>query len=122
MSSSDSDVTGPKYVPVRTRLRGTAMTFREVEVLHLIAGGLQDKQIAFRLGLSIRTVETHRRKILARLGATNITHALALYLLRGVTRIDVLRRALDSQSAPENGSVIASAEDGSPESLRGPEL
>ncbi|HYG35854.1 MAG TPA: response regulator transcription factor, partial [Clostridia bacterium] len=37
------------------------LTPREEEVLVLIAQGLPNKEIAFRLGLSIKTVEKHRQ-------------------------------------------------------------
>lgn len=34
-------------------------TPRQAEILELMAGGLSDKEIAHRLGLSTRTVRTH---------------------------------------------------------------
>ena len=36
------------------------LTTREREVLHLSAEGLTNNEIAHRLGISIRTAETHR--------------------------------------------------------------
>lgn len=39
------------------------LTPREREVIELIASGLQNKDIADRLGLRIRTVESHVRSI-----------------------------------------------------------
>lgn len=44
------------------------LTEREREVLKLLAEGLTNKQVADELVLSIRTVETHRARILDKLG------------------------------------------------------
>ena len=43
------------------------LTPRQREVLRLIAEGLSTKEIAFRLKLSIKTIETHRAQIMERL-------------------------------------------------------
>ena len=45
-----------------------SLSDRELEVLHLIGHGLGTKQIAHRLTISIKTVETHRMHIKAKLG------------------------------------------------------
>lgn len=55
-----------------------AFTQREAEVLDLIARGLPNKQIASRLGLGLRTVETHVSSVLGKLGVSSRTEA-ALY-------------------------------------------
>lgn len=46
---------------------------RELEVFEMIGGGLTTKQIAARLHLSPKTVETHREKIKTKLNLTNST-------------------------------------------------
>jgi len=61
--------------------RDDGLTPREREVLRLIAGGLANKAIALRLGLSERTVKTHVSNILTKLGLTDRTQA-AVYALR----------------------------------------
>ena len=43
------------------------LTDREREVLSLIAEGLLNKQIADRLGIGVRTIETHRERIMRKL-------------------------------------------------------
>ncbi len=47
------------------------LTFREREVLDLVATGAADKEIAARLSLSLHTVKTHVRNILSKLHAAN---------------------------------------------------
>jgi DNA-binding NarL/FixJ family response regulator len=55
---------------------------REQEVFALVARGLQSKEIAHQLGISPRTVEAHRQRILRKYGAPN-TIALVLRLTDG---------------------------------------
>ena len=45
-----------------------ALTSRETEVLQLIAQGYTNRQAAEALGIGVRTVETHRANIMAKLG------------------------------------------------------
>jgi DNA-binding NarL/FixJ family response regulator len=61
-----------------------ALTPREVDVLRLIVGGNANKQIAAQLSLSEETVKSHIRNILAKLGANDRTHAVAIGLKRGI--------------------------------------
>jgi len=51
---------------------------REMEIATMLAGGIQIKAIAFELGLSAKTVSTHRTRLLEKLGLTN-NIALANY-------------------------------------------
>jgi DNA-binding NarL/FixJ family response regulator len=51
-------------------LRAAGVTSREMDVLRLVAQGLTNAQIAERLFLSRRTVETHVANLLAKTGAT----------------------------------------------------
>jgi len=43
-------------------------TPREVEIIRLLAQGKANKQISAELGITVRTVETHRAKIMLKLG------------------------------------------------------
>lgn len=57
------------------RRRGEAvatLTEREREVMLLLGEGLQNREVAARLGLSPRTVEVHKARILAKLGIRNV--------------------------------------------------
>ena len=58
-----------------------ALTRREQDVLSLVADGATDKQIADSLTLSIHTVKSHMRNILAKLHLSH-RHEAALYAVR----------------------------------------
>jgi DNA-binding NarL/FixJ family response regulator len=60
------------------------LTWREREVLELIATGASDAEIAAQLSLSIHTVKTHVRHILAKLHAVNRRTAVGEARRRGV--------------------------------------
>ncbi len=57
------------------------MTTRENEVLNLIAKGYTTRQIAQGLGLSPRTVESHRAAIGAKLGTTSQSEMTRLWIV-----------------------------------------
>jgi DNA-binding NarL/FixJ family response regulator len=59
--------------------RGT-LTRRQREILQLLADGGSTAAAARELGLSEETVKTHTKNVLARLGARNRTHAVAIAL------------------------------------------
>ena len=56
------------------------LTRRQREILHLLADGGSTAVAARELGLSEETVKTHTKNVLARLGARNRTHAVAIAL------------------------------------------
>jgi DNA-binding NarL/FixJ family response regulator len=60
------------------------LTTRELEVLTLVAEGLQHDEIGSRLGISSETVRTHLRKACDRLGAATRTQAVASALRSGL--------------------------------------
>jgi DNA-binding NarL/FixJ family response regulator len=61
------------------------LTAREREVLELVSQGQSTKQIAYELGISIRTVESHRINMLKKMDVNNtaelIKKAIALKIL-----------------------------------------
>lgn len=53
-----------------------ALSARELEVLCKLADGKASKVVAFELGLSVRTIDMHRARIIKRLDVPNISAAL----------------------------------------------
>jgi DNA-binding NarL/FixJ family response regulator len=60
---------------------------REVEVLSMIAEGLGNKTIAWRLGISEHTVKFHVGSIFNKLNATSRTEAVTLGIRQGLIMI-----------------------------------
>ena len=67
-------------VPARQTL-----TEREREVLSLISEGLLNKQIADRLGIGVRTIETHRERIMRKLDIHTVAGLTKYAIARGMT-------------------------------------
>jgi len=57
---------------VDARHRLDLLTRRETQILHLVVTGMTNKAIAGELGLSRRTVETHRANIMRKTGAHSL--------------------------------------------------
>jgi DNA-binding NarL/FixJ family response regulator len=57
------------------------LTSRQIEILVLIARGHATKEVAFKLGLSPKTVDVHRARIMERLGINDVA-GLTLYSVR----------------------------------------
>jgi len=66
------------------------LSVREREVLVLAAKGLSSKEVAGKLFISERTVQTHLASIYDKLGAKNKTEALLLALKYGVVTLEEL--------------------------------
>jgi DNA-binding NarL/FixJ family response regulator len=64
------------------------LTPRERQVLHLAAEGLPNAAIAERLGISARTAETHRRRILHKLALRNQTELVRWSIQRGLIPLE----------------------------------
>lgn len=63
---------------------GRQITSREREVLVAIAEGLSNKEIACRLGVGVRTVETHRERIMRKLDIHSIAGLTKYALAHGI--------------------------------------
>jgi two-component system NarL family response regulator len=84
---------GQRYIPsqVGTRIAENLprpdLTSREIEVLQLIAAGMRNKEIAYKLDISEATVNAHVKHILEKLNATDRTQAVTTALRRGIIRL-----------------------------------
>lgn len=56
---------------------------REIEVLELVAGGASNEEVARRLFLSLKTVESHLRRLFNRYGSMNRTELAVLAIREG---------------------------------------
>ena len=65
----------------------TSVTPREMDVLRLLAQGLQNKEIADDLGITERTVKFHVGSILSKMGAGNRTEAVTIAVHRGLIKL-----------------------------------
>ena len=64
-----------------------ALTKAEIDVLHLIAAGNANKQIADRLSVTEDTIKGRVKNILSKLGANDRTHAAVIGLKRGIIEL-----------------------------------
>lgn len=62
------------------------LTLREREVLHLVAQGLSNAEMAARFSVSQRTIEGHRAHMMKKLGLRNQTQLLRYALESGIGR------------------------------------
>jgi DNA-binding CsgD family transcriptional regulator len=70
------------------------LTPRERECLHWAAHGKTYFETAMILGISIPSVKTYLDNSRSKLGAANLTHAVAIAVSAGVIQIDHRRAAL----------------------------
>ena len=63
------------------------LTAREIQVLQLIAAGNANKQIASDLSVTEETIKSHVTNILAKLGASDRTHAVTIGIKRGIIEL-----------------------------------
>jgi FixJ family two-component response regulator len=63
---------------IRDRL--ASLTPREREVLELIVRGLASKVMAEEMGLSTRTVELHRSRVMGKMGASSIAQLVRMFM------------------------------------------
>lgn len=62
------------------------LSSREREILQLLAENKTNKEIATRLGISVRTVETHRRSVMQKLNANSIVELVHYAIRNGIVQ------------------------------------
>jgi DNA-binding NarL/FixJ family response regulator len=84
---------GGRYIPanVGSRLAESlprhGLSDREIEVLELVATGLRNKEIAYKLELTEATVNAHVKRILGKLHVSDRTAAVTTALRRGIIHL-----------------------------------
>ena len=78
----------------RSKPRKGRLTSREMEVFQLIAEGKANKQIAAELGIGMKTVETHRERLIAKLKIHNIAgltrHAISEGIIESSVQMTIV--------------------------------
>jgi two-component system response regulator NreC len=70
----------------------STLSQREREVLQLLAEGSTAKDIAGRLHISVKTVETHRRNLLSKLELESVADLVRYAIREGITSLDETER------------------------------
>ena len=83
------------------------LTPREREVIQLVAEGESSKQVAARLGISTKTVETHRNNVMQKLNLHSMVELVTFAVRNGIIQVGISGRY--STSEPQTGqSAVAS--------------
>jgi FixJ family two-component response regulator len=70
------------------RYRLTSLTPREREVFEMVVKGMLNKQVAYHLGNTERTVKAHRHSVMEKMGAASLAE-----LVQTASRLGILRKA-----------------------------
>ena len=86
--SFDRDVLDAVQTVRRGRARpSVGLTFRQAEVLQLVAEGWGNKEIADLLKVSVKTVDFHRGRVMRKLGAHNVAELVRYAVHAGVVGV-----------------------------------
>lgn len=64
------------------------LTSRQREIIRLVAGGKSTKEVAEALGLSVKTVETHRANIMVRLNIHSVGELIRYAIRNDLAKVD----------------------------------
>ena len=87
LSSGVADVLVRGFIEGRSQEHGP-LSAREREVLQLIAEGFPTSEIALKLHISTKTVDTHRRQIMGKIGARSIAELTKYAIREGLASLD----------------------------------
>ena len=79
------------------------MTERQFQVFELLCLGLNNEEIAEKLGIKVQTVKNHLYKLTKNLGAKNHVQALMLAVQSGMIKVNI---AADGFVLDENGELV----------------
>lgn len=81
-----------EYVEISSSLNKNpafvTLTDREREALQLLAEGKSTKEIADAMGVSVKTIETHRRNIMEKLNLHSVAELTKYAIREGITSVD----------------------------------
>ena len=67
-----------------TRVRLKKLTTREFEVFRLVIAGLLNKEVGAELGITLRTIKTHRARVMQKMGVVSVAELVGLAQKAGV--------------------------------------
>ncbi|MBI3804657.1 MAG: response regulator transcription factor [Nitrospirae bacterium] len=69
-------------------IKPRALTKRETEVVELVARGYKNREVAKKLGVAVKTVETHRANVMNKLALRNIAQLIRYAIQKGIVSTD----------------------------------
>ena len=72
--------------PARTR-QPEDLTAREKQILRLIWFGLTNQKIGYELGISIKTVDTHRANMMKKMRVSNTAQLVRTAIQKGLLKV-----------------------------------
>lgn len=78
----------PKYIVQKFSIKHNVLSQREIDVLCLLAKGHINKEIAYKLNISINTVITHRKNIMQKLQSRSLSKLVIYAVTHGYIKID----------------------------------
>lgn len=73
------EITRSQAEQAEARERFESLTHRERQIGNFIVDGLLNKEIAHEIGISIRTVETHRAHLMSKLGVRTVAALISVW-------------------------------------------
>jgi len=78
---------------------GEPLSEREMEILRMVATGVTNRQVAYRLDISVNTVKVHLRNVFVKLGAESRTEATMIAVQEGWVSVEGAGEAPEAESA-----------------------
>lgn len=72
----------------RSRPEENALTTRQREVLYWLAKGKTNKEVAYQLNISVKTVDAHRSQLMVRLGIRDLAGLVVYAIRQGILEFD----------------------------------
>jgi DNA-binding NarL/FixJ family response regulator len=76
-------------LPAAKGTKVSALSARERQILRRIADGERTKEIASAVGVSVKTVETYRRRIMQKLGKHTVAELVKYAVSEGITSLEL---------------------------------
>lgn len=78
-----------QYEEILSRaVRPRELSKREREVVTLVAEGYKNREVAEKLGISVKTVETHRANIMNKLAFRNVAQLIRYVVAKGLVFVE----------------------------------